>query len=112
MIVERDEEAYGVEVKNTLTYIDREDFEVKIKLCEQLGVTPVFAVRMLPTTWFRELVNEVGGFGLIFKWQLYPFGHKSVADEVRAKLGLPVDCPVSLEEGTMDRFVNWHDKRV
>jgi hypothetical protein len=108
MIVEKDDQAYGVEVKNTLTYIDREDFDVKIKLCGELGVTPVFAVRMLPTTWFKELVHKAKGFGLIFEWQLYPFGHKAVADEVRATLGLPVDCPASLEEGTMDRFVNWH----
>src|SRR5262249_28721180 len=54
-IFERDDRAYGVEVKNTLSYMDQEEFETKIQLCEMLGVTPVFAVRMLRKSWINEL---------------------------------------------------------
>ena len=48
MIVERDGVAYGVEVKNTLSYIDQTEFRIKRRLCQHLGLRPMFAVRMLP----------------------------------------------------------------
>ncbi|HSB11206.1 MAG TPA: hypothetical protein VLM38_17085 [Blastocatellia bacterium] len=57
-IFERDGRAYGVEVKNTLSYMDRKEFEIKIRLCEALGITPVFAVRMLPKSWIYELISR------------------------------------------------------
>jgi hypothetical protein len=40
-IFERDGKAYGIEVKNTLSYMDQRQFEVKIRLCEYLGVIPI-----------------------------------------------------------------------
>lgn len=49
-IFSRDGLSYGVEVKNTLAYIDKDEFDIKIRLCETIGVTPVFVVRMLPKT--------------------------------------------------------------
>jgi hypothetical protein len=72
-VFERDGRAYGVEVKNTLGYMDRIEFETKIRLCRELGIRPVFAARMLPRSWIHDLI-EVGGFALIFKYQLYPWG--------------------------------------
>ena len=45
-IFERDGIAYGIEVKNTLGYMDREEFLLKIKLCEWLGIKPVFVCRI------------------------------------------------------------------
>ena len=74
-IFERDGRGYGVEVKNTLGYMDRIEFETKIRLCRSLGVRPVFAVRMLPKSWMNDLIIS-GGFGLILKYQLYPWAHR------------------------------------
>ena len=99
--------AYGVEVKNTLTYIDREEFDIKIRMCKHLGITPMFVARMLPRTWIHDL-NQVGGFALIFKWQLYPLSHKELADRVKSELGIRVDAPRALADGTMKRFTDWH----
>jgi len=65
-IFERDGQAYGIEVKNTLGYMDRIEFETKIQLCRRIGVRPVFAARMLPKTWIKDLI-DVGGFALILK---------------------------------------------
>jgi hypothetical protein len=48
LIFERDGVAYGVEVKNTLGYLDIEEFLTKIRLVRHIGVKPVFAVRALP----------------------------------------------------------------
>jgi hypothetical protein len=106
-IFERDGRAYGVEVKNTLAYIDYQELQVKMQLCRSLGVTPVFAVRMLPKSWIHEL-QQAQGFALILKHQLYPWSRRELARRVAKELGLPVDSPRSLAGGTMDRFERWH----
>lgn len=108
-IFERDGRAYGVEVKNTLRYMDRE-FKTKIRLCQSLGIAPLVAARMLPKSWIHELI-ELGGFALILKYQLYPWAHRDLARRVRMELGLPVDAPRALEDGTMARFLRWHRSR-
>jgi len=109
-IFERDRRAYGVEVKNTLTYMDSDEFNVKIRMCKHLGITPIFAARMLPRTWIHDL-NKVGGFALIFKWQLYPLSHKKLAERVHSELGIRADAPRALTDGTMKRFTDWHEKK-
>jgi hypothetical protein len=110
-IFERDEIAYGVEVKNTLGYMDYEEFVIKIALCEEIGIRPVFVARMLPKSWVKEVI-DAGGFALILKYQLYPWSFRGLAERVRGELGLPVDTPRALAEGTMNRFTNWHERQV
>ena len=108
-IFERDGKAYGIEVKNTLGYMSRDEFETKIRLCQSLGVRPVFAARMLPRTWINDVIRA-GGFALIIKFQLYPWAHRELAKRVRDDLGLPVDAPRRLSVGTMQRFLRWHER--
>jgi hypothetical protein len=106
-VFERDGLAYGAEVKNTLSYIEKEELETKVKMCNHIGLIPLFIVRMAPKSYVK-LVSEAGGFTLIFKYQLYPYGQKSFADEVRARLGIPVDSPTRIEDGTVKRLLDWH----
>ncbi len=106
-ILERDGIAYGVEIKNTLGYMDKKEFDIKIQICQFFGIRPLFVVRMMPRTWIYEL-NQAGGFALILKYQLYPWSHHELAKRVAKELGLPVDAPKSIEEGTMMRFLRWH----
>jgi hypothetical protein len=110
-IFERDSRAYGIEVKNMLGYMDYNEFKLKIQLCKELEIVPVFVARMLPKVWINELWGQ-GGFALILKYQLYPMAHKDLAKRVREELGLPVDSPQRLADGTMARFVDWHGKNV
>ena len=110
-IFEKDGIAYGIEVKNTLRYIDQREFRTKTQLCQYLGLRPVFVVRMIPRTWVQELVRE-GGFALILKYQLYPPALKSLTEQIIKDLRLPVGTPRKLEEGTMSRFLRWHTKNV
>jgi hypothetical protein len=110
-VFSRDGVSYGVEVKNTLRYMDYAEFQQKIQLCKHLGVRPVFDARMLPKSWVNE-VARVGGFALILGYQLYPWAHRNLALRVRDDLGLPVDAPRSLEDGTMRRFLRWHEKHL
>jgi hypothetical protein len=105
-IFERDGAAFGIEVKNTLGYLDIAEFLIKIRLCRHLGVTPIFAVRMLPETWAHALIQS-GGYAMIMGYQFYPWTHKDVANRMRDELGLPVDTPKKIEQGTMQRFENW-----
>ncbi len=44
---------------------------------------------------------------MIMGYQFYPWTHKDVADKIRQTLGLPVDTPKRIEQGTMQRFENW-----
>jgi hypothetical protein len=110
-IVERDGRAYGIEVKNTLPYIDDKEFRIKLDLCSHLGLIPLFVVRAMPAIWTQEVVR-LGGFVLQLRYHLYPLSHKSLADEVRNVLGLPADAPRALYDGTMQRFVTWHERQV
>jgi hypothetical protein len=107
-IFERDGIAYGVEVKNTLGYMDWNELITKVKMCKFLGLTPLFVVRMLPKSWINEVI-KLGGFVLVLKYQLYPWTHKAIAQRVKSTLGLPVDAPKALYDGTMQRFVKWHE---
>lgn len=110
-IFEKDGQGYGVEVKNTLGYMQYEEFQVKLRMCQFLGIRPIFAVRMLPKTWIFELAAS-GGYAMILKYQLYPWAHKSLARRVADELGLPVDAPRSLYEATTDRLLKWHRKAI
>ncbi len=85
--------------------------QIKIEMCEHLGIAPVFAVRMLRRSWIYELITR-GGYAMVLKYQLYPWTHAELAKRVVRELGLPVDAPRRIRDGTMDRFVNWHMKRV
>ena len=105
-IFERDGIAYGVEVKNTLGYLDIGEFVTKIRLSRYIGVKPVFAVRALPKTWTQALI-QAGGYAMIMGFQFYPWTHKGIAEKIRNTLGLPVDTPRRIEQGTMQRFENW-----
>jgi hypothetical protein len=105
-IFERDSVAYGVEVKNTLGYLDSDEFVTKIKMCHFLGLKPVFVARDLPRTWISALFKS-GGFALIMRYQFYPWTHEVLAGRVRDELGLPVDTPKKIEDGTMERLERW-----
>ena len=106
-VFERDGIAYGTEIKNTLGYIEKVELKTKIKMCQKLGLRPLFIMRGSPKS-YNNLIREVGGFALIFKFQLYPYGQKAFADEVRRRLELPTDCPARIADGTMQRFLKWH----
>lgn len=110
-VYEKDGFAYGVEVKNSLAYMREEELNLKMQLCEVVGVTPMFVVRYMPKTWFHR-VQQAGGYVLMLKYQMYPLSHVELARAVREELGLPIQAPAALWESTVQRFTAWHDRRV
>lgn len=108
-VFDKDGISYGVEIKNTLVYIARQELTVKLGMCRLLGLRPLFIVRAAPKSYIHR-VNQAGGYVLMFGWQLYPFGYEDFAREVHGRLGLPVDCPRAIEDGTIQRLVTWHTR--
>ena len=108
-VFERDGIAYGTEIKNRLSYIDLEELEIKLEICEELGLKPLFIMRAAAKDYIYRVI-KAGGFALIFKYQFYPYGHEEVMKEVRERLGLPVDCPREVADATVERFLKWHLK--
>ncbi len=98
----RDGVAWGAEIKNRLKYIDGGQMHAKLELCAALGLKPLFIARMLPSTYISRIERR-GGFGLVFKYQFYPFGHEQFAGEVRERLELPIGH--ELAQRTIQRLV-------
>jgi hypothetical protein len=111
LIVERDGVGYGIEVKNTLSYMNEQELRVKLGLCEHIGVRPIFVVRMLPRTWANDII-VAGGYAMILGWQLYPRAQAELAKTIREELGLPVDSPTAVAQGTMEKLLAWHRRNV
>lgn len=111
LIVVKDGQGYGIEVKNTLPYIKEDEFRIKKRMAEALGLRPVFVVRMLPVVWAKALISD-GGYAMVLEWQLYPRAQADLARTVREELGLLVDSPRALYQGTMDKFNRWHTRSM
>jgi hypothetical protein len=106
----RDGVYYGAQIKNRLSYIDRNEFRSKLAMCLVLGLKPLFIARMMPKTYINE-VRRSGGYSMIMKFQFYPVSHRELALRVRNELKLPVDCPRRLQDSTLQRFLDWHQRQ-
>jgi hypothetical protein len=78
--------AVGVEVKNTLDLIERREVQLKIEMCEHLGLTPLFAVRWIGPR--AGLVMKHDGIIWEFKTQVYPPGFESLVEEIVHRFSL------------------------
>ena len=110
-ILKRDGIAYGAEVKNKFRYIDRDELTIKLRVCEFLGIRPLFIMRGSPKSYNHEIIKQ-GGYTMIFEAQIYPFGQNNLVDRIRETLNLPVDCPKAIPEGIINRFLKWHKGKV
>jgi hypothetical protein len=113
----------GVEVKNSLSLMKREEMEEKIAICQHLGITPVFAVRWIKP--YMQLIQRNGGFGWEFESQMYPLGFESRVHEMRTRLsvlercdsrGHPLQFPVSvlprMPELSVKNFDRWVEYKI
>ena len=100
----------GVEVKNTLSVPEREEVEIKIDICHYLGLAPVFATRWIQP--YIEILDDSGGFGWIFKTQIYPLGFDNLTKTIWKRLGLPVNVRTDLPEKNVKIFTNWVTKKT
>ena len=101
----------GVEVKNTLPYIPRKEFDAKLRMCKYLGLKPVFAVRWMPKSYIYEAYHNNGGFGWLFEYQAYPLGFEPICNKVVKTFGFPVKVMPELPADAQSRFSNWVKKQ-
>lgn len=111
-IVLRDGVAYGIEIKNTQNYIQRQELDLKLDLCKHLGLVPLFIMRYAPKSYMHRIAVTFRGFGLLYEEPIYPFGHGALLTEVRQKLGLKVQSPRDIKDGDIQRLVTWHNRRI
>lgn len=110
-VFEREGIQYGCEIKNTLPYINKEELNIKIEMCEFFSIRPLFIMRFAPKSYINEIILK-GGFALIFKYQIYELSQINLVKKIKEVLELPVDCQRAIEEGTIKRFENWHKKKI
>lgn len=106
-IFSRDGVGWGVEIKNTWAYIDKQEMEIKIQMCLHLGIKPLFIMRWAPKSYI-EIIRQAGGFGLVFESQYFPIGHTDAVEQLKA-LSLPVISPMIVPPGVFRRFAKWHE---
>jgi hypothetical protein len=80
-------------------------------MCRYFGVKPMFITRMMPKNYIYE-VYKAGGFSLILENQHYPLMAENLAKRVRERLKLPVLSISQLPDTTMQRFEEWHQKKL
>jgi hypothetical protein len=110
-VFERDGIFYGCEVKNTFEYIDKEELNIKLEMCKELKLKPIFIVRWAPKSYIKD-VYDLGGFSLLYEMKIFDISQLGLVEDIRRLLKLPVDCPRAIGEGTIRRFVNWHENYV
>ena len=96
----------GVEVKNTLGVIGREELDTKLEICRYLGLRPVLAVRWIKPHLYR-IQKEYKGYSWIFKTQMYPLGLEDLRKEIHEKLRLPVTVRTELPPKPVELFKKW-----
>jgi len=93
----------GIEIKNTLDYINKSELENKIEMCEYLDINPFFIVRKMPDNYIHKL-KEHNGRVAIISTQVYPDtkDYRQLTREIWEELALPVRCHdyLSLKEST------------
>lgn len=72
-LLEKDNVSYGVEVKNTLDYMEYEEFTNKLDMYKELGLVPLWILRNAPEAQFNTMKAKKGII-LCLKSQIYPFG--------------------------------------
>lgn len=110
-IMERDNVPYGCEVKNTWDYIDRKELDIKLEICQFLGIKPLFIMRYSPKSYNKEIIDSKG-YAMIFEAHIYPFGQRELVSRITNVLRLPADCPRAIPNGIINRFTRWHNKNL
>lgn len=82
-----DGRAFGVEVKNQLASIERKELNIKLEMCQYLGLKPIFIVRYMPWSFVPDVTGK-GGFVLTLGDQIYPLGYRKLCEEIQDKLSL------------------------
>jgi hypothetical protein len=83
-----DGRAFGIQTKNELKSIEKDELLEQLEICDCLEIKPLFIVRYMP--WgLVPFVTDRGGFVITLGIQMYPLGHKKLCQQIQNKLSLP-----------------------
>ncbi len=97
----------GVEIKNSLSLMDKEEILIKIKLCKKLGIIPIFACRWLEP--HKSIIFSEGGFPWQFKKQMYPIGFDKFVTEMKSRFKFPMMISSEIPEKSVRELSSWLD---
>lgn len=110
-IVGKDFLAYGVEVKNTLPYMETDEFLRKISLCKFLGLTPLWIVRNAPEVQFNTM-KASRGLILASKVQMYPYGQEPLTKAIWNTMRLPVGVRAEMPQKAVNSLISFHNSLI
>jgi hypothetical protein len=110
-IVEKDSIVYGVEIKNTLPYMEKDEFGIKLEMCRFLGLVPLWILRNAPAVQFEQMKPD-NGFILKFKAHIYPPGQEPLVRDIWENMRLPVSVWKEVPENIVNLFLRQHKKRI
>ena len=106
-IIQKDEINYGVEVRNRFDYMKQDEFEEKLKMCEFLGLLPLFPLRC-PSELQYVQMKDVGGLALKFKTRIFPPGFQALVTNIWNNFRLPVNIWEDILPPIENIFLNYH----
>lgn len=95
----------GVEVKNMLSLDPLSEVQIKLEMCNHLGITPVFACRWMES--HRQVIVSNRGFLWQFGKQLYPRGQEKFVTALRKRFKFPVEVNSELPAESIKEFEDW-----
>ena len=110
-ILERDGVSYGVEVKNSLRYIEYDEFTNKLKMCDLLGLIPMWVLRNAPEVQFNTMKANNGRI-LAFRSQIYPFGQEGLTRDMWNLMRLPVTVKPKMPAKTVRIMNDFHARNI
>lgn len=103
LIYEYNDVGIGIEVKNRLSYPEKQTILNKIKICNHLGLKPVFICRMMPYER-QNILNKQDGFGLRFKRLILPNHLTGFENDLRDIMHIPASSDDVLDEKAVKVF--------
>jgi len=83
-----DGRAFGIQAKNELKGIEKEELLEQLYICAFLQVKPIFIVRYMPWDFVPDVIKR-GGFVITLGTQLWPIGHRKLCEQIREKMSIP-----------------------
>ena len=94
-IASKDGVDYGIEVKNGLNYPD--DLYWKFTVAAELNTIPLIIARWLNPAQI-PLIEELGGKYLVYKEAIYSTAYKTIIEEIRTLMKLPVEARDEIDD--------------
>ena len=111
-IIEKDDQRYGIEIKNSFPYIGKEEFDLKMyEICSHLHLIPCAILRNISDKWAAELKN-FGGTVITFKKKLYSSDENILVQSLRRSMNLPVEIYSVLPLNVKRNFLEQHLERI